>query len=60
MRSSKAAANESKFPNTEHADAAVVLGDAMFLSARRQIAASALALRLPTIYNFREHLRTAG
>ena len=45
---------------SEHADAAVVLGDAMFLSARRQIAASALALRLPTIYNFREHVEDGG
>jgi putative tryptophan/tyrosine transport system substrate-binding protein len=44
----------------EHADAAVVLGDAMLLSARRQIAASALALRLPTIYNFREHVEDGG
>ena len=45
---------------SEHADAAVVLGDAMFLSARRQIAASALASRLPTIYNFREHVEDGG
>jgi putative ABC transport system substrate-binding protein len=45
---------------SEHADAAVVLGDAMFVSARRQIAASALALRLPTIYNFREHVEDGG
>jgi putative tryptophan/tyrosine transport system substrate-binding protein len=45
---------------SEHADAAVVLGDAMFISARRQIAASALALRLPTIYNFREHVEAGG
>jgi putative ABC transport system substrate-binding protein len=45
---------------SEHADAAVVLGDAMLLSARRQIAVSALALRLPTIYNFREHVEDGG
>ena len=45
---------------SEHADAAVVLGDAMFLSARRQIAVSALALRLPAIYNFREHVEDGG
>jgi putative ABC transport system substrate-binding protein len=45
---------------SEHADAAVVLGDAMLLSARRQLAASALALRLPTIYNFREHVEDGG
>jgi putative tryptophan/tyrosine transport system substrate-binding protein len=44
----------------EHVDASVVFGDAMFLSARWQIAATALALRLPTIYNFREHVEAGG
>jgi putative tryptophan/tyrosine transport system substrate-binding protein len=45
---------------SERADAAVVFGDSMFLSARRQIAASALAARLPTVYNFREHVEDGG
>ena len=38
----------------------VVSGDAMFLAARRQIAAFALAARLPTICNFREHVEDGG
>jgi putative ABC transport system substrate-binding protein len=38
----------------------VVFGDAMFLAARRQIAAFALAARLPTICNFREHVEDGG
>jgi putative tryptophan/tyrosine transport system substrate-binding protein len=45
---------------SERADAAVVFGDSMFLSARRQIAASALAARLATVYNFREHVEDGG
>jgi putative tryptophan/tyrosine transport system substrate-binding protein len=32
----------------------------MFLAARRQIAAFALAARLPTIRNFREHVEDGG
>jgi putative tryptophan/tyrosine transport system substrate-binding protein len=38
----------------------VVFGSAMFLAARRQIAAFALAARLPTICNFREHVEDGG
>jgi ABC-type uncharacterized transport system substrate-binding protein len=38
----------------------VVFGSAMFLVARRQIAAFALAARLPTICNFREHVEDGG
>jgi putative ABC transport system substrate-binding protein len=34
----------------------IVIGSAMFVAARRQIAALALAARLPTICNFREHV----
>jgi putative ABC transport system substrate-binding protein len=45
---------------SEHAEAAIVFGDAMFLSVRRQIAASALASRLPTVFNFREHVEDGG
>lgn len=44
----------------EQADAAIVFGDAMFLSVRRQIAASALASRLPTVFNIREHVEDGG
>jgi putative ABC transport system substrate-binding protein len=44
----------------ERADAAVVFGDAMFMAVRRQIAAFALASRLPTVYNFREHVEDGG
>jgi putative tryptophan/tyrosine transport system substrate-binding protein len=45
---------------SEHTDAAVVFGDPMLISARRQIAASALASRLPAIYDFREHVEDGG
>ena len=38
----------------------VVLASALFVDARRQIAAFALASRLPTIYNFREHVEDGG
>jgi ABC-type uncharacterized transport system substrate-binding protein len=44
----------------ERVDIVVVFGDVMFLAARRQIAALALAARLPTIYNFREHVEDGG
>jgi len=38
----------------------IVFGDPMFVAARRQIAAVALVLRLPTIYNFRDHVEDGG
>jgi putative ABC transport system substrate-binding protein len=38
----------------------IVFGGPMFLAARRQIAAAALALRLPTVYNFRDHVEDGG
>jgi putative ABC transport system substrate-binding protein len=38
----------------------VVLASALFVDARWQIAAFALASRLPTIYNFREHVVDGG
>jgi putative ABC transport system substrate-binding protein len=44
----------------EHASIVVVLGSSMFLSARRQIASFALASRLPTVFNFREHVEDGG
>ena len=44
----------------ERAGIVVVLASAMFVNARRQIATFALASRLPTIYNFREHVEDGG
>jgi putative ABC transport system substrate-binding protein len=44
----------------EHASIAVVLGAALFVNARRRIAAFALASRLPTVFNFREHVEDGG
>jgi putative tryptophan/tyrosine transport system substrate-binding protein len=44
----------------ERASIVVVLASAMFLNARRQIATFALASRLPTVYNFREHVEDGG
>ena len=38
----------------------VVLASALFVNARWQIAAFALASRLPTVYNFREHVQDGG
>ncbi len=38
----------------------IVLASALFVNARWQIAAFALASRLPTIYNFREHVEDGG
>jgi putative ABC transport system substrate-binding protein len=38
----------------------IVLASAMFLNVRRQIASFALASRLPTVYNFREHVEDGG
>jgi putative ABC transport system substrate-binding protein len=44
----------------ERASIVVVLASAMFLNARRKIAAFALASRLPTVFNFREHVEDGG
>jgi len=44
----------------ERADVVVVLGDAALLTVRRQIAAFALASRLPTVFSFREHVEDGG
>jgi putative tryptophan/tyrosine transport system substrate-binding protein len=44
----------------ERTSIVVVLASAMLLSARRQIASFALASRLPTVFNFREHVEDGG
>src|SRR6516165_798799 len=44
----------------ERASIVIVLGAALFVNARRRIAAFALASRLPTVFNFREHVEDGG
>ncbi len=44
----------------ERADIAIVIGDAMFLSLRRQIAAFALASHVPTLFTARESVEAGG
>jgi putative ABC transport system substrate-binding protein len=44
----------------ERASIVLVLASAMFVSARRRIATFALVSRLPTVYNFREHVEDGG
>ena len=44
----------------ERVDVVSVLRDALFIVIRRQIAAFALASRMPTIYGFREHVESGG
>jgi putative ABC transport system substrate-binding protein len=44
----------------ERASIVVVLASARFVNARRRIAAFALASRLPTVFNFREHVEDGG
>ena len=44
----------------ERASIVIVLGSALFTNARRRIAAFALASRLPTVFNFREHVEDGG
>ena len=44
----------------EHVDVVLVLADAMFVAARRLIAALALAARLPTVFTVREHVEAGG
>jgi putative ABC transport system substrate-binding protein len=41
-------------------DIVIVLGDAAFVTMRRQMAAFALASRLPTLFTFREHVEDGG
>jgi putative ABC transport system substrate-binding protein len=43
-----------------HVEIAIVLGDAVLLDLRRQIAAFALAARLPTVHAYREHVEDGG
>ena len=44
----------------ERVDAVTVPGDVMFMGMRSQLAAFGLAARLPTVYNFREHVIAGG
>jgi len=44
----------------ERAGIVLVLASATFVNARRQIATFALVSRLPTVYNFREHIEDGG
>ena len=45
---------------SERAGVVIVLGQVTLLTMRRQIAAFALAARLPTVYSFREHVEDGG
>ncbi len=45
---------------SERAGVVIVLGQVTFVTMRRQIAAFALAARLPTVYSFREHVENGG
>jgi putative ABC transport system substrate-binding protein len=44
----------------ERANVVSVLRDSLFVTMRRQIAAFALASRMPTVYAFREHVESGG
>jgi putative ABC transport system substrate-binding protein len=44
----------------EQVDAAIVTRDTVFYTQRARLAASALALRLPTVYGFRENVEDGG
>jgi ABC-type uncharacterized transport system substrate-binding protein len=44
----------------ERANIVIVLASPLFVNARRQIASFALASRLPTVYNFRQHVEDGG
>jgi putative ABC transport system substrate-binding protein len=44
----------------ERVDIVIVLSEGIFLLARRQIAAIALASHLPTVFTFREHVEDGG
>ena len=53
---------DSIFPtlSRERVDAVIVARDAMFYGERGRIAASAMAVRLPTVYGFREQVDAGG
>jgi putative ABC transport system substrate-binding protein len=53
---------DSIFPTLakERVDAAIVLRDTVFFAQRAKLAASAMAVRLPTVYGFREHVEDGG
>jgi putative ABC transport system substrate-binding protein len=53
---------ESIFPTLarERVDAVIVLRDSMFYGERVRLAASAMAVRLPAVYGFREHVDDGG
>src|SRR6516164_3520488 len=53
---------DSIFPSlaSEQVDAVIVLRDPMFYLERRRMAASAIAVRLPTIFGIREHVDDGG
>jgi putative ABC transport system substrate-binding protein len=44
----------------QSATVVIALGTPMLVAMRRQIAAFALAMRLPTVYSFREHVEDGG
>ena len=45
---------------SQNAGVMIVLGQVTYVTMRRQIAAFALAARLPTVYSFREHVEAGG
>jgi putative ABC transport system substrate-binding protein len=45
---------------SERVDVVIVLQTSLFLSRAQQIATSALAKRLPTVYGYREHVVAGG
>jgi len=53
---------DSVFPTlaNERVDAVIVLRDSVFFTQRARLAASAMAVRLPTVYGFREHVEDGG
>jgi putative tryptophan/tyrosine transport system substrate-binding protein len=53
---------DSIFPTLakERVDAVIVLRDTVFFNQRAALAASAMAVRLPTVYGFREHVEDGG
>jgi len=46
--------------SSEHAQAVVVLVDAMLFQERQRVAALAASTRLPTVYGFRDHVDSGG
>jgi len=53
---------DSIFPTLakERVDAVIVLRDTLFFTQRARLAASAMAVRLPSVYGFREHVEEGG